>query len=173
MERQPWSHFQAVRFVVVHFGELIVASALHNYVAGGAGIIPAAGMFQLNAVVQANIQQGFRFPVVGVWQFPLFELDGLSLWQNRNFRHYFIVALPGSCNERPGASISRRISRSRLCSGLQSRKGFGCFEGCDGGPGSGKAHAECVDRRSTAENPIGAGWKISKGAKLQDLLVPH
>ena len=49
-QRQSRGHVQAVRFVVIHFRKILQALC-HNYVAGGAGAVSPAGMFEMDSKV--------------------------------------------------------------------------------------------------------------------------
>lgn len=87
LESQARRHIEAVRFVVVHFGEVI--QALRNdHVTGSAGAISTAGVFEMNAKMEANVQQGLGFAVFGVRQLSRLILHGFPV--NGNFWHVLL-----------------------------------------------------------------------------------
>lgn len=87
MERQPGRGFDAVGFVVLDFREIGV-SRFHDDVARCAGAAPAARMFQMQSIVQRNIQQRALQPVFRIRHGVRIVIDRDIGWQKRNFWHF-------------------------------------------------------------------------------------
>jgi len=67
--------------------------AIFDYnVTGGAGAVSAAGVFQMNAKVECNVEQRSGFSVPFIRQFAGLELHGSAHRQERHFRHVTIIA---------------------------------------------------------------------------------
>ena len=92
MQSQPWRHIQTIKLVVVSFGQIRIA-AFYDHVAGGAGAATAAGVFELNAEVQRDIEDRLRLAVLVVRKLAVLELDGLVEIGECHLRHIFILAV--------------------------------------------------------------------------------
>src|ERR1700722_18448010 len=60
--------------------------------AGGAGALPAASVFDLDSEVNGDVQNGLRLTVFVVGNLPGFELDRLVEISERYLGHSFILA---------------------------------------------------------------------------------
>ena len=78
--------FNAVCFVIIHLGELALA-ILDDYVAGRAGTISTAGMFQVKPEVHCDVEQRLRFAMLAVWDFAVLELERVTGGKKRNSWH--------------------------------------------------------------------------------------
>lgn len=65
MQSKPGSHVQTIEFVVFRFRKIGVTLD-NDYVTSCASAASAAGMFQMDVVVQRHVQNGFSFPMVAV-----------------------------------------------------------------------------------------------------------
>ncbi len=77
-QREPGGHVQAVGFLIGHLRKVLHA-LVNDHVAGGAGAVAAAGVFQVDSEVQADVQDRFGEPVFLIWQLARFELHGLPV----------------------------------------------------------------------------------------------
>jgi hypothetical protein len=83
--------FHAVHFVIVHFGKVLFA-LLYHHVAGGAGTVSSARMFQMKAEIHGDVEQRLGKPMLFIRQFSVLELERLVRRQEGYFRHNPIVA---------------------------------------------------------------------------------
>lgn len=86
MQRQTGGRFDAIGFVVLHLGEVLVA-VLHYNVARGTGAASAAGMLQMNSVVERNIEQGSLQTVIRIRGRGRIVIDRDVFGQERNLGH--------------------------------------------------------------------------------------
>ena len=86
---QTGGHFQAVELIVFGFREIRLAF-LYDHVASGTGATSAAGVFQMDAKVQANVEKRFGFPVIAVGELAGFELHSSVFRQKSHFRHILL-----------------------------------------------------------------------------------
>lgn len=94
MQRESGSHVEAVCLVVIHLRQIAVSAILNDDVARGAGAIPSARMLEVNAEMEAHIENAFRLPVFSVGQLAGFEFHGSALGQDGEFRHSLSIAKP-------------------------------------------------------------------------------
>ena len=106
MRRQVRGHIHAVQFVIISFGEVGVEAFLHHHVTGGAGAVAAAGVLQVDAEVQRDVEQRFRLTMALIGQIAGLEFDRLADRKERNLGHLFIIAVRGTCNQMPPFSIN-------------------------------------------------------------------
>jgi len=71
-------HVEPVGFIVVHLGQIFHA-VFHDDVAGGAGAVASAGVFELDAGVEADIEEGFGLAVLVVRQLAVLEFYLLTV----------------------------------------------------------------------------------------------
>ena len=81
---QVCGHVQAVRFVVIH-GRKVLSAFFDPHVACRAGAIAAAGVFQVDSKVEADVQNRLGLAVFLIRQATWFELYSLSV--DGNLRH--------------------------------------------------------------------------------------
>ncbi len=85
LQREAGGHLEAIAFfVLVHFGKVFHALG-DDHVAGGAGAVSAAGMFEMDSKVEADVENRFGLSVLVIGQLSRFELDCLTV--NRNLGH--------------------------------------------------------------------------------------
>ena len=77
-QRETRGHVQAVGFLIGHFRKILHA-LVHDDVAGSAGAVAAAGMFQVNSEVEADVQDRSGQPVFLVGQLACLELYGFPV----------------------------------------------------------------------------------------------
>jgi hypothetical protein len=87
MRRQSRGFIQSVRLVILDLDQIVVRLVLQNHVAGRAGAISSAGVLELDAKIQANIQDRRWFSVLLIWQLLWIKLDGSAFRQNGYFGH--------------------------------------------------------------------------------------
>ena len=84
-EREAGGHLEAVAFfVLIHLGKVLRAFR-DDDVAGGAGAVSAAGMFEMYSEVQADIQNRLGLSVLVIGQFSRLEFNRLAV--NRYLGH--------------------------------------------------------------------------------------
>jgi len=88
MQCQARGHVEAILFIVIHGGEVVVA-LLDDHMAGGAGARSTAGMFNVKAEMFGKVEQAEGFAVVAVRNRFRGELVGGSIVRERDFRHDF------------------------------------------------------------------------------------
>jgi len=72
MQRQAWSLIQTVEFIIAGFRKIGIA-CFHDDVAGSAGALASAGVFDGNLEVHRDIQNGFGLSVFVVGKLSGFE----------------------------------------------------------------------------------------------------
>jgi hypothetical protein len=72
----------------VHGAE-IFGAFLHPDVAGGAGIVAAAGVVERDVIVQRHVEDGLLFAVIFVRQLAVFKLHGLAFGQEGDLYRFF------------------------------------------------------------------------------------
>ena len=78
-QREAGSHLEAIPFfVLVQLGKVFHPLG-DDHVAGGAGAVSAAGMFEMHSKVQADVQKRFGLSVLVIGQFSRLELDCLTV----------------------------------------------------------------------------------------------
>src|SRR5262249_21894965 len=75
VERQIGGGIEAVQFVVRRLREVLLAFFDHH-MAGRAGAVSAAGMLEMQAKIEGNVEQRLRKPMILVRQLPGLELHG-------------------------------------------------------------------------------------------------
>ena len=90
MQRQAGRQLQAIQLVFFGFGEIVVAR-LDDYVTSRTRATAAAGMFQMEARIHSDVQEGFGFAMFMIRQLPGFELHGLVVIDKGYFGHTFIL----------------------------------------------------------------------------------
>ena len=73
-EREIGGSLHAIEFVIIHRRKVDLSAGFHVHVASGASAASAAGMLQLNAKVQRDVENRFRFPMLLVGKFSGLEL---------------------------------------------------------------------------------------------------
>jgi len=91
---QTSGHIEPVTLVVIHLGK-IFHSLRHDDVAGSTGAVAAASVFQVNAVVQADIQYRLGLAVLLIWKLSLLEFYCLSV--NRDLRQASLYRAHSRC----------------------------------------------------------------------------
>ena len=87
MQREAGRHVQAVGFVIVHLRQVPVCPVLHDHVTGRTGAASTAGVFEMNAVIQSDVEEGFRLPMIGIRKLTRFEFHSPAFGQERHFGH--------------------------------------------------------------------------------------
>src|SRR5260221_11286907 len=89
--------------------------------AGGAGVVSAAGMLQMNAEIEGDVEQGFRLAVIFVGQLPGFEFHRHIGGKKSNLGHTFSIASrgplekSGPCSRAWRKSVSGHFLSGVLC----------------------------------------------------------
>ena len=78
LKSEPGGHVEAVRFLVSHLREILHAF-VDDYVAGGAGAVAATGMFQMDSVIEADVEDRFGQAVLFIGHVTRLELDRLPV----------------------------------------------------------------------------------------------
>ena len=73
---QIGGHVEAIGFVVFHFAEQLFAFE-HMDVAGGAGVVAAAGMVEKDPMIQGDIQERLALAMIFIGQLSVLEFYGL------------------------------------------------------------------------------------------------
>ena len=91
MQSQIGGSLQAVQLVVLRLREVLF-SALDNYMARGARVIAPAGVFEMHAAIDGNIEQRFRLAVIFVRKLSGFEFHRHVGGEKRYLRHTSSIA---------------------------------------------------------------------------------
>jgi len=92
MKSQAGGLVEPVHFVVIRrIRTQILIALFHDHVAGGAGAASSAGVFDLHAEIDGDVQNGLGFAMFVVGKLAGLKFDSLPLRQKRNFGHNPIV----------------------------------------------------------------------------------
>ena len=128
MQRQTRSHFQAVRFVILHLGK-VTLSLFDDHVASCAGATSATSMFQVDTKVKCDIEQRGPLAMLSVWQRFRIKLDryiGRRKVTRGTLPFYFVASRAISRYAGSSPAFSATAAANAAPSGLFAEKLLSC-----------------------------------------------